>query len=78
MSCFLHGIFYSILTQQHLQPQSNHGDAKYTVDPVADGKKAAANGGLAEKQCNQTEPEQLQQHDPNTVNYQCAGWQVRG
>ena len=45
---------------------------------VTDGNKAAANSGLAKKQRDQAEPEQLQQHDPNTVNYQCAGWQVRG
>lgn len=71
-------IFISTLTQQHFQPQPHHGDAKYTVDPVTDGNKAAANSGLAKKQRDQAEPEQLQQHDPNTVNHQCADGQVRG
>lgn len=50
-------IYTSILTQQYFQPQSNHSDTKDAVDPMADSKKAAADGGLAEKQRDEAKPE---------------------
>lgn len=49
--------YLSILTQQYLQPQSNHSDTKDAVDPVADSEKTAADGGLAEKQGDEAKPE---------------------